>query len=827
MPLAFSFLARVGRISPRARQRRAALLATFVLVLTSSPLSAEALRARIFIGLPVNETQAARLHENATSIRQSLARRGIPPAEITLHAHAPGAPLRREHILAALAPAPAAAASDETWIIFLGTAAPDRSGQAAFQVSGPRLGAAELASALAALPGKKFVALLTASSGAFLPPLLALPDIEAVAATAESGQLSEPRFTAFWAEAFAATPSAPFAALAASAADRVDTYYAENSFAQSETARLLDRATGRILAPPFSEALAAPAAASPASSAPALAVDLAKIHIPRPTPGSPEVEERPADADSLALLAAARSAALAHLEHSALLLRTETEVTVARDHSSRESGRVRAYLRGGEALDHFGTIQLPHSPPHLASQIVSARVIRPDGTQLLLNPAARSARLAAENDGDPAESAPGRLPPFVIELPEVAPDSVVEFEWVTERRSDSAFPAFYQEWPLSRPYPQLSLRFVLAAPRGDAWTLRPHRPEGFTIVDDAYHFDLADLPAHEPLPHDLPARATQPWIGLSSLATWDEFAAWYRRLAEGSEAAGPAVEALAAEIAAAHAERPARLRAAYERVAALRYVTVPLGVAAFRPRTPEQVWVQRYGDCKDKANLLVAVLARLGIQAEFALVNRFDATFTDFPGWQFNHALARIPAAPEAGQPRDLWLDATDRLVPFGVVAPGNLGRHALVFSPGFARAAFHQISAAQEEPATWTETFSPAPDGRHRIVVSATGSAELALRRLLLGRSPAQRRALLADWLGSPIAALEYPDPFDLSRPFTLAFTSALAPDPELRPLAPGLAHYLQASDRARTWDEGRAWTYLRSTPTRTVERLIPAQLP
>jgi hypothetical protein len=345
------------------------------------------------------------------------------------------------------------------------------------------------------------------------------------------------------------------------------------------------------------------------------------------------------------------------------------------------------------------------------------------------------------------------------------------------------------------------------------------------MLDGARQLDLADLPAHEPLPHDPPARASTPWLGVSSVPTWDAFAAWYRRLAADSDKAGPAVEALAAEIAAAHPDRASRLRAAYETVAALRYVALELGVGAFRPRTPEQVWLQRHGDCKDKANLLVALLARLGIPAEFALVNRFDITFADFPGWQFNHALARVPAAPAAGQPHDLWLDATDRLVPFPVVAPGNLGRHALVFSPGFATAAFHEITAAQEAPAAWTETFSSA-SGPGRIQISATGSAELALRRLVAGLSPAQRVALLSDRLGAPVSDLAPADAFDLSRPFTLSFSAAAIPSAP-RPLLPGLETYLRPSDRPRQWDDARPWTYSRLTPSGTETETIPARLP
>jgi transglutaminase-like putative cysteine protease len=822
----------------------------FAVTIASTPLPAATRRALIVVGLATNETQSARLHETAASIQNSLHLRGFPPANVTVLSSAPApavssglrsppSALSASALLAALAPAPAATPDDETWLVLLGTSAPDRSGQPAFQIPGPRLTATALATALAALPGRKTVVVATSASGGFLPLLLAIPDTEAVAATAETGQIQEPRFPAFWAEALAARPDAPFAALAATASERVTAYYEENSLAQSETARLLDRATGSILEPPFSASSPVGRPLADAPPAPAPSLDIAALQIPRATT-SDEIERRPADATTLALLAEARAAA-ADLPHAALLLRTEAELLVAADFSSRETWRTRAYLRTGEALDDLGSLRLPFSPPFVTSALVSARVIRPDGAQLLLNPAARSARLAADSStpAGPRPAAPPPSPPSGhIEFPELTADCIVEAEWTIDRRTDGTLPEFYEEWHFARPYPQKSLRVTLTLPADTSrWHhFAPHLPVGRPLADAppppaatsrTTIWDLSDLPAHEPLPHAPPARTILPWLGVSSVPTWDAFAAWYRRLAAGSDTTGPALESLAAEIAAAHPDRASRLRAAYERVAALRYVAIELGVGAFRPRTPEQVWLQRHGDCKDKANLLVALLARLDIPAQFALVNRFDATFPAFPGWQFNHALTRVPAAPAEGQPHDLWLDTTDRLVPFGIVAPGDLGRQALAFTPGFATAAFHEITAAQEPPATWTETFSEPSPGLHHIQISATGSAELALRRLLLDLSPAQRRATLADWLGSPVTTLHAPDAFDLSRPFTLSLTTSVAPAPHLRPLVPGLATYLLPSDHPRLWDEGRTWTHTRITPSGPQTQLIPAHLP
>lgn len=804
--------------------RRLRLLACLVLI---APLADAAPRALIVTGLSTGESQAARLAAVAATLREGFVARGFAPDAVVSLAHSPSAPLRRDAVLASLA-----GGDDETWLVLLGTAAPARDGQPAFQVAGPRLAAAELAAAVGKLPGKKFVVVATSASGGFLPPLLALPDVEAVSATAEAGEISEPRFAEFWAEALVAKPSASFAELAAAAAERVAAFYESGSLAQGENARLIDRSTGKILAAPFPAGLAASPAAAPSRFASPGPVDIASLSIPKPA-GDNEVETRPADGDSLAVLAAARDAAR-DSAHAALILRTEIEIVVARDFSGRETWRTRAYARTGEALDDLGTLHLPSDPPFVSARLLAARVIRPDGSQRLLNPAARAARLAAETQAERERpsSEPRALPPAspsFIELPDVTADCVIEAEWTIDRRADGSLPEFSDEWHLARAYPQKSLRVTVAAPDEPRWhVFSKNLPAPETTSSGARVWTLADLPAREPLPGDPPAREFTPWIGVSSVANWDAFAAWYRRLASGSDTAGPGVEALAAEIAAAHPDRAGRLRAAYERVAALRYVAIELGVGAFRPRTPEQVWRQRFGDCKDKANLLVAVLAKLGIEAEFALVNRFDVTFHDFPSWQFNHALARVPAAPADGQPHDLWLDTTDRLVPYGIVAPGDLGRHALVFSRDFARAGFHEITAAQEPPAVWTEHYARPSDAAAgwRVEISALGAAEVRLRHLLLGLSPAQRAARMGELLGRPVASVEAPDAYDLSAPYRVVLRAADVPAAPT-PLLPGLRAHLAPSDRPRVWDEGRAWTYSRVTPEGVSTEAIPARLP
>ena len=261
-----------------------------------------------------------------------------------------------------------------------------------------------------------------------------------------------------------------------------------------------------------------------------------------------------------------------------------------------------------------------------------------------------------------------------------------------------------------------------------------------------YRWQLGPIPAAESLPGDPPASQWMAAVAVSSLPSWDEFAVWFRRIAQGSDLIDDTVRKTAGELGEGAANRVERIRRSFEFVSAMRYVAIECGVHGFRPRTPAQVLNNRYGDCKDKANLLVALLRCQNIPARFVLLNRGSATDVSFPSWQFNHAICFVPRAPEAGQPDDLWLDSTDSVTPFGFVPPGDYGRAGLVF--GQDKAEFKTVANGKDTVSevhdAWEITQDGAGGWKGTFCRTATGLADDGLRRAFRGLTPVQRGARL-----------------------------------------------------------------------------------
>jgi tetratricopeptide (TPR) repeat protein len=91
----------------------------------------------------------------------------------------------------------------------------------------------------------------------------------------------------------------------------------------------------------------------------------------------------------------------------------------------------------------------------------------------------------------------------------------------------------------------------------------------------------------------------------------------------------------------------------------VRYVAATMGAGAYVPADAETTWTRRYGDCKGKTALLLALLSALDIEAEPVAVSTVfgDGLDARLPMvGLFNHVLVRATVAG-----RSYWLDGTRR----------------------------------------------------------------------------------------------------------------------------------------------------------------------
>ena len=176
-----------------------------------------------------------------------------------------------------------------------------------------------------------------------------------------------------------------------------------------------------------------------------------------------------------------------------------------------------------------------------------------------------------------------------------------------------------------------------------------------------YRWRLTDVPALVP-DDQLPYWYNPyPWVQVSEWESWEAVATWGRSLFDRVNRPSEALTREVDRIRAGHASPKDRLAAALRFAQdEIRYMGIEIGVNSHEPRSPAEVLQKRFGDCKDKSLLLVAMLRELGIEAHPVLVNTIDAREMD--RWLpdaglFDHAIVRATVGDTV-----YWFDPTNSL---------------------------------------------------------------------------------------------------------------------------------------------------------------------
>lgn len=199
-----------------------------------------------------------------------------------------------------------------------------------------------------------------------------------------------------------------------------------------------------------------------------------------------------------------------------------------------------------------------------------------------------------------------------------------------------------------------------------------------------------------------------PVVLLSTYRSYEEVGASYGRDALPRARVTPDIAALADEITAGITGRRAQASAIDAWMKKnIRYVGVYLSFERIVPNEAATVLQNRFGDCKDKATLMMALLAAKGIVSEQVLVDLGRAyTLTDPPtSGAFNHVILYLPEF-------DLYDDPTANLSAFGVMSLQTYDKPVVHVSAAGARLA-HTPTMRPDDHMTYSKTsINVAADG-------------------------------------------------------------------------------------------------------------------
>ena len=265
-----------------------------------------------------------------------------------------------------------------------------------------------------------------------------------------------------------------------------------------------------------------------------------------------------------------------------------------------------------------------------------------------------------------------------------------------------------QTWQLQDEIPAVVRAFELDLYPGQNYSASWHRYPALTPVQvepghwrweakDVKALDLRDVKATLSW-SALAARATYSWGDTAATGVdeeWRTLGDWMSKLEEHRSDPTPEITAEAQSLVAGAPDFYTKLKKITEYIQKnIQYFTVSRGISGYQAHFAGDIFRNRYGDCKDKTTLLIAMLGGVGIQAHYVMVDDkrgvVDPAAPSFYGDHMITAIevpadvndARLMAITKAKDgKRYLIFDPTNERVPVGNLPTYEQGSYGLLSS--------------------------------------------------------------------------------------------------------------------------------------------------
>ena len=368
--------------------------------------------------------------------------------------------------------------------------------------------------------------------------------------------------------------------------------------------------------------------------------------------------------------------------------------------------------------------------------------------------------------------------------------SVFGYQITTEER-----PYFAQtKWYFQTHIPVLVSRLTLNLPAG--WRASGvtfnHPNIEPTTSGASYTWELRNLAPIEPEPQSPSVMTLAPRLAVNYAPTsaaagppsrafesWTDVSKWYSELADPQAEPDDAVALKARELTAGAKTELEKIQAIGRFVQGIQYISVQIGIGGYRPHRATEVFAKKYGDCKDKANLMRAMLRALNIKSYPVLIFSGDNSFVR-EEWaspsQFNHCIIAVKVSDETQAPsvvahaslgRLLIFDATDEHTPVGDLPDDEQGSFALVAAGGEGALMRMPVLPPEASRLEREAEVTLSPDGSIAAKMRERSSGQSAVRERGLFRrlTRPEYQKMVEGWItsnGASLAKLTKVEPAD-----------------------------------------------------------------
>ncbi len=342
------------------------------------------------------------------------------------------------------------------------------------------------------------------------------------------------------------------------------------------------------------------------------------------------------------------------------------------------------------------------------------------------------------------------------------------------------------DWAFQNSLPVITSRYNLTLPEGwraEAVTFN-HAGVEPRINGSSYSWELSNLPAipDEPLSPSLthlvprlavsyfpPANSQQ--LSIKTFSKWSDVAAWMSELEDPQVIIDDALTRKANELTASAKTEYDKIRAIANYVQNIQYISIQTGLGrggGYRPHSSAEVLAKSYGDCKDKANLMRAMLKVVGIDAIPVSIYSGDPNYVR-ASWpspqQFNHCIIAVKVSDQtqgstiiqhATLGRLLIFDPTDEETPIGDLPFHLQGSLALIDSKTETDLVRMPVTPPEMNQLERIATLQLSPEGgiSGHIKELANGQTAASLRSEFRGLSKPDYTVTIEKWLARGVTS-------------------------------------------------------------------------
>jgi len=322
-------------------------------------------------------------------------------------------------------------------------------------------------------------------------------------------------------------------------------------------------------------------------------------------------------------------------------------------------------------------------------------------------------------------------------MPAVEPGCIVEYRW---NKTVGNF-TFWTHWQFQHDDPVLISKYNIRCPghwdihwKATGVVVEPKIDQVPRSAKVNHLWEVRDMPPFLPeagMPN-ASEEAAHLMFSPIGVSRWEDIGKWFLDLAEDRMKPNDQIRQVVRKITEGTSSEKEKLERIYDFVREkIRYIAIEIGLGGYQPHAAEDIFKNRYGDCKDMVTLIVAMAKAAGIDVHPVLISTWQNGTVDtalVSQAYFNHAIAYTFLSDST----ELWMDATHKTCGFGDLPWFDQNRLAFIIQS-------REKSWFQRTPAE--EANDNLVDRKWKLAIDSTGCIAGSLEWIYRGIPASEER--------------------------------------------------------------------------------------